>query len=233
MKRFLLPAVAAAALVPLGMVPAPGLGAQAQRNWTNVVAETPEGGFRLGNPAAPIKLVEYGSFTCNHCARFAGEGVPQLIGKYVKSGRVSFEYRTFVRDPADFSAALLARCAGPAAFFPLSHDYFASQSQWIGRYQAMTDEQKKAIDALPMERKLGRFAAVGGLNAIAAKAGVPAAKAAICLADADAMRKLIEMRRVASETHKVEGTPSFLINGKLVEAHDWGALEPLLAGPGG
>lgn len=233
MKRFLLPAIAAAVLVQLGMVAAPGLSAQAQRNWTNVVAETPEGGFRLGNPAAPIKLVEYGSYTCSHCARFAGEGVPQLIGKYVKSGRVSFEYRTFVRDPADLSAALLARCAGPAAFFPLSHDYFASQNQWIGRYQAMTDEQKKAIDALPMERKLGRFAAVGGLNAIAAKAGLPAAKAAQCLADADAMRKLSEMRRVASETHKVEGTPSFLVNGKLVEAHDWGALEPLLAGPGG
>ena len=42
-------------------------------DWTQTVAAT-ERGFRMGNPNAPVKLVEYASITCPHCAEFSAEG---------------------------------------------------------------------------------------------------------------------------------------------------------------
>ena len=78
----------------------------ANGDWSEVVAATPEGGFVMGNPNAGVKLVEYGSYTCGHCARFDEEGVQPLIDKYVKTGRVSFEFRNYVRDPYDLAGAL-------------------------------------------------------------------------------------------------------------------------------
>src|ERR1700740_3605091 len=72
-----------AAPVKLTQVKAPKGG-----DWTAMVAPTPAGGFVMGNPKAKVKLVEYGSMTCSHCARFRQTGAATLIGKYVKSCRV-------------------------------------------------------------------------------------------------------------------------------------------------
>src|SRR3546814_9181159 len=88
MKRTLALLFAAAAL-PLGIAAVPAAQAEAAKDWTKTVARTPEGGFRVGNPDAPVKLVEYGSLTCDHCAHFAEEATPKLLGQYVRSGRVS------------------------------------------------------------------------------------------------------------------------------------------------
>ncbi len=206
----------------------------AQRDWSKAVAVTPEGGFRMGNPAAPVKLVEYASYTCPHCAHFVQEGVPQLIARYVRSGRVSFELRNLVRDPYDLSAALLSRCAGPRNFFPLMHSIFATQDQWTGRFAALSASEYDALTALPATPKLIRIAAIGGLDAMAARFGVPAARAKACLSDEKAAERLAEMRRVATSQYDVQGTPTFLINGKKAQgAHDWATLEPLLGGGGG
>ena len=68
----------------------------AQRDWTQTVARTPEGGFRMGNPDAPVKMIEYLSLTCPHCAAISrGERRDALIRDYVRSGRVSIEYRNY------------------------------------------------------------------------------------------------------------------------------------------
>lgn len=217
------------ALAGASMAVAAPAKAAAKRDWSKAVAATPEGGFRMGNPAAPIKLVEYASYTCPHCAHFVQEGVPQLIARYVRSGRVSFELRNLVRDPYDLSAALLSRCAGPRNFFPLMHSIFATQDQWTGRFAALSASEYDALTALPQTPKLVRIAAIGGLDAMAAKFGVPAARAKACLSDENAAERLAEMRRVATTQYDLQGTPAFLINGKKAEgAHDWATLEPLL-----
>ncbi|MFL6763858.1 MAG: thioredoxin domain-containing protein, partial [Sphingomicrobium sp.] len=65
-------------------------------DWTRAVAATPEGGFRMGNPAAPVKLVEYGSLACPHCRHFEATGYKPLIQNYVRTGRVSYEFRNFL-----------------------------------------------------------------------------------------------------------------------------------------
>ena len=51
-------------------------------------AKTPEGGFLMGNPNAKVKLVEFGSLTCPHCAEFEEQGGKPLVDNYVKKGLV-------------------------------------------------------------------------------------------------------------------------------------------------
>ena len=60
--------------------------APAGTDWTTTVVATPEGGMRMGNPDAPVKLVEFASMTCHVCKEFAEESSPALEQNYVKSG---------------------------------------------------------------------------------------------------------------------------------------------------
>src|SRR5579863_6598616 len=79
----------------LAGAPAPTVPPPAGKAWSDVVSATPAGGMVMGNPAAPVKLVEYGSLSCPHCAHFAEFGFKPLVAKYVDSGKVSYEYRSF------------------------------------------------------------------------------------------------------------------------------------------
>src|SRR5437763_2494485 len=114
-------------------------------DWTHVVAATPAGGVVLGNPKAKVKLVEYGSLTCPHCRAFDQEGVPTLLGKYVKPGQVSWEFRNYVRDAADVTAALIARCSGARSFFPLVRALYKDQPVWFGKAVATPTEDLQKL----------------------------------------------------------------------------------------
>lgn len=229
MKRaFALLAAAAAALAaPLAVIPG-SAAAQAQRDWTRTIVATPEGGFRMGNPAARLKVVEFVSLTCPHCRDFAAGGARQLVDRYVRTGAVSFEIRAFPLDPVASLAAQLARCAPVSHQFAANDDFLASQEQWIGRLRALSEEQVNALDRLPEAELRVRLASVTGMDAIAARHGVTAARLRPCLAD-DAGARRIAAIKAAGERLGVSGTPSFLINGRLQQnVHDWAALEPLL-----
>jgi len=212
---------AAAQNVQLEQIAAPNGG-----DWTQVVSQTPQGGFVMGNPNAPVKLVEYGSYTCGHCAAFSEEGEPTLVDKYVKSGQVSFEFRNFVRDPADLAAALLARCNGPAAFFPLTDQIFAAQEEWLGRAKNISPEQQQQLSASP--QAAAGYAQALGLDQFVRARGVPSAKAQACLTDQAQTQRLVQGTDSGAKEYQLTGTPSFLINNKLAEASTWETLEPLL-----
>lgn len=227
----LLPLLLAALALPAVPAVAAPKAAAAARDWTSVVARTPEGGFRRGNPAAAMKLVEYGSLTCGHCATFAQESAAGLNAA-IRSGRLSFEFRNFVRDPADLTASVLSRCAAPARYFSVTERMFAAQQDWAGRLVGLPETEQKAIEALPPAQRLPRIARASGLGALAASTGgVTPAQQQACLADTKAVDRLMEMRRVAIEQHGLEGTPHFLLNGrKLDGVHDWQSLQPHLRG---
>ncbi|QAY76236.1 thioredoxin domain-containing protein [Sphingosinicella sp. BN140058] len=207
--------------VPLKTIPAPNGG-----DWTQIVSETPQGGFRMGNPDAPVKLLEFGSLTCPHCAEFAEQGTPVIVSKYVASGQVSYEFRNVIRDPVDLAAALLARCNGPAAFFPLSDQLFATQGDWFAKAAALTPEQQQQIGAMPSPQ--AGFAKAAGLDQFARLRGIPAAKAQACLTDQAQVQRFIQQNEADAKQYDVQGTPTFVINGEKVEAGAWAALEPQL-----
>jgi len=213
---------AAASNAPIQQIAAPN------GDWTQVVSETPEGGFRMGNPNAPVKLVEYASLSCPFCARFDQEGVPTLRDKYVKSGQVSWEYRTYMNHPTDPAITVLVHCQGPGAFFGLADQIYAAQEQWYGRFANTPQAQLQQLESMPVTERNATIAHLAGLDDFMRERGMPAGKIQSCLADQDMLNKVAAITELGNKDN-ITGTPNFMINGKLqADAGDWKALEPML-----
>lgn len=202
----------------------------AKRDWSGSVVMTAEGGFRMGSPSAPLKLVEYGSMTCSHCAHFSREGVPAMMPA-IRAGRLSYEFRNFVRDPADVAAAMVARCTGAAGFFPTIDRMFAAQQEWVGRAAALPQAEADKIAALPPATIPARYAQITGVRSYAA--GLGPARADTCLRDRRAIDRLLAIRKSGVDLG-VSGTPAFTLNGKLLDkVFNWTMLQPHLGLPPG
>jgi protein-disulfide isomerase len=215
--------------------PAVAVKPPANGDWTTVVSPTTAGGFMMGNPDAKVKLVEFGSMTCPHCAAFDQAAFEPLTQKYVKSGKVSYEFRNYVRDPFDISAALIARCNDPKSFFPLTDALYKDQKTWVGTIQAAPQAQLEALQNLGPDKQFLEIAKLAGLQKWAAMRGVPTAKSTACLTDQAQIDKLVQMNSdTTSQYPDFQGTPTFVINGKMVElgpvteAEVWTALESKL-----
>lgn len=202
--------------------------ATATTDWTRRVTQTPNGSYVLGNPGATKKLVEYASYTCSHCAHFSGEASPALK-KAVATGTVSVEFRHALRDRLDLTAALLARCAGPARFFEASEAIFSAQNAWMEKGVAFEQANGEKVSQLGMVEGTKLLAREAGLLPIVAKFGVTPQKADQCVADPAQQKVLIEQANEAWEARRIPGTPHFLINGNPVDATSWAALEPRLS----
>jgi protein-disulfide isomerase len=185
----------------------------------------------MGNPNARVKLIEYGSLTCPHCAHFSVEGKPKLM-PYVKSGRVSYEFRNYILNGIDVAASLLARCSGPANFFRFSDSLYATQPQWIGRITGLGQAQKDELKALPEGQRMVRMGELAGLTAMAGRHGVAPQRAKQCLANPAGLDRL---GQIAEEAGKlgVGGTPTFLVGSETIVTQEWSDLEPLIRKAGG
>ena len=199
-------------------------------DWTDVVSATPAGGFVMGNPNAKVKLVEYGSMTCPHCKAFDDEGVPTLTSQYVKSGQVSWEFRNYVRDAFDVAAALTVRCNGAKGFFPLMRALYNDQMNWEKKIQAAPQDQLNKMQELPPTQQFVELGKIAGFQDWAAARGVPAAKSNQCLSDENSINQLVQMASdTTTQFPDFQGTPTFVINGKMVEkVATWDLLEPEL-----
>jgi protein-disulfide isomerase len=201
----------------------------ARADWTRTFSVTAQGGFRMGNPKAKIAVVEYGSLTCPHCRHFAETAVNPLVAQYVRTGKASYEFRPFILDGIDVAANLLARCSGPAPFFPMAADLYATQPMWRAR---ISDADMERFGALPQGQMMVGIAEQAGLILTGAAHGIAPAKARACLSDEAAAERLATMRQAASASG-VTGTPTLLVNGKVVPAYDWTSLQPFLKRAGG
>jgi protein-disulfide isomerase len=197
-------------------------------DWTQVVTRTPGGGFVMGNPEAKVKLLEFGSMTCPHCADFDEAAAEPLMNNYVKTGQVSWEFRNYVRDAFDVAASLVARCNGEKGFFPLTRALYKDQKTWVGKVQNTPPAQLEQLQSLPPTQQFAQLAKIAGFQEWAAARGVPAAKSTQCLSDENSVNQLVQMTSDAStEFPELPGTPSFAINGTLLEkAGNWATLEP-------
>ena len=199
-------------------------------DWTQVVTQTPEGGFMMGNPNANVHLIEYGSLTCPHCREFDETGVQPLIDKYVKSGNVSYEFRNYVRDAFDLAATLVARCNGPKGFFPLARALYKDQPVWVEKIQAAPQDQLQQMQNLPPNQLALQAAKFAGFQDWAAPRGLAPEKSAACLSDTTHIDKLVQMTGQATTDYpEFQGTPTFILNGKMLEkTATWDTLEPKL-----
>lgn len=206
--------------------------ASAARDWSSVITRTADTGYRMGNPAAPVQLVEFGSRTCPHCAAFAASGMNPLVEKYVKTGKVSYEFRDWLRDGGDVSAALIGRCKGVEGFFPLLAAEFTYQPKVFAKEASQTKAQAAVVDKAPDAEQPYVLAGQIGYLDFAHANGIDDAQAHQCLADIPTIEAIGKMNATAQKEYKLDGTPTFLINGKKVAATGWPELEADLKAAG-
>ncbi|MFA6116097.1 MAG: thioredoxin domain-containing protein [Sphingomonas sp.] len=220
----------APAAAPVAAVPAP-----AGKAWVDTVEKTPEGGYRMGNPNAAVKLIEYGSRTCPHCAVFDAEGFPALKSGPIASGKLSYEFRDYpIHGSGDIPPILLGHCVAPDQFFPMLDQMMLSQQQLLGdgSKQVPEADQARLANASP-EEVATYFAQFYGYLDFVKQRGVPDAKARACLADKAMLTEIAKNTDAANQQYKIQGTPTFIVNGDVVpDVAEWKALQPALKAAG-
>jgi protein-disulfide isomerase len=243
LRRFTLTAMLAAGLAACGSdseeatatsEPIAPIAAPAGEIWTETAVETPEGGILLGNPAAPIKLVEYVSHTCGACAAFAAEGADELKEEYVSTGVVSYEMRNQVHNAIDLALVRLTRCSGPDAAIPLAEQVWANLPQIMARVQQNPQVLESSM-SLPEAQRFPALAQSTGLTEFFAARGIAVDQQNQCLSDFSAITEIAERSDRQSEELNVTGTPTFFLNGRLITLTNdpaWPQVEAALQNAG-
>lgn len=149
--------------------------------------------FAIGAEDAPIKFVEYASFTCPHCANFHAEVFGKLKAEYIDTGKVRFEYREVYFDRYGLWAAMMARCGGEMRYFGISDILFSTQKDW-----AASDDAAVVVENL---KKIGRTA------------GMEDAALDVCMKDTAEAETLVAHFEAGMKADEIQGTPTLIING--------------------
>ena len=204
------------------------IAAPAGKSWADTVSVTPEGGYLMGNPDAPIKLIEFGALSCSHCAEFAEKSFAKMRDDYIASGRVSFELRLFMLNALDIPAAMLATCGSPESVIPLSEQFWAWQGTMFDNLTTAGDAKLQAAGNLAPNQRFAAIASVAGMDKFFAERGISADQGAACLADVSKATALSNQTQQANEKYQVSGTPTFYLNGKNLSTATWETVEPAL-----
>lgn len=197
-------------------------------SWMDTVARTDEGGWLMGNPDAPIKLIEYGSLTCPGCAAFAMDGMEQLKADYVDTGRVSYEFRSVpLHGAKDLVLTRLLECAPVEAGPALADQIWLNLQEVDGRLMQNMGPVQDAL-TLPPEQRLVAFAERAGFYDFFKARGIGEDAARACLADFPAAEALADKLEEVNTADNVSRTPTFFVNGNEVSAGRWVELEPIL-----
>jgi len=142
----------------------------------------------LGNPKAPVRIDEYYSLDCPHCAAFVVDTLPKLQADYIDKGKVHFVLHDFPLHEPGLRATMLARCLPPDRFFPFVDTLFHVQQGWVG-----------SLDALKQQAKF---------------AGLTDAEIEACLSDQALENAILAERLDAEKSLQIEATPTFIFNQK-------------------
>ena len=200
----------------------------AGKSWSEVIEKTPEGGYRIGNPEAPIKVIEFGALSCSHCAEFSEMSAAELREKFIDSGRVSFETRLFMLNALDIPAALLVTC-GPVETVPaLAEQFWAWQPAMFQKLQSAPQAEMQAIEAQQPPARFVSLARVAGMTEFVNARGISADQAAACLTDEKKVADLVAQTEKATKDFNVTGTPTFVVNGAKGETMNWPEMKAKL-----
>lgn len=153
----------------------------------------PLGEITVGDANAPIKVYEYASLTCGHCAAFHNDVLPDLKTRYVDTGLVQFNFRPFPLDPYAMTGAMLVQCAAPQTRLAFLETLFKRQMQWV-----------RSDDPL------------NSLRAYAKQAGMSGENFVMCLQSEDNLTAVRSMYSAAKDELGVQSTPTFFVNGEKV-----------------
>lgn len=164
--------------------------------------------FSLGEETAPIKIVEYASFTCPHCASFHASVFKDLKKDYIDTGKVHFTLKEVYFDRYGLWAALVARCGGDLRYFGIQDMLFDQQQDWAAASDPTVAVQK--------------------LRTIGITAGLTNEQLDACLADAPMVEALVAHFEEGMKADQIEGTPTLIIDGEKHSNMAYGDLKAIL-----
>lgn len=172
-------------------------------------AETIDNGERhtMGNPNAPVTLIEYAALACPHCAEFNELVMPALKSKYIDTGKVYYVFRLLPISPADLKAEGLAVCLPKEKYFETVDTLFRRQNEW-GPMQM----EEHGAD-MNMQPKTD-----AGLIKLGGEVGLDAEKARSCMYDYPLHQIVDKIGADGALRYGITGVPTVIIGGKVVDA---------------
>jgi protein-disulfide isomerase len=166
----------------------------------------PLGDMALGDPKAPVTIIEYASMTCPHCAHFSEATFPELKKRYIDTGKVRFIFREFPLDQLAAAGFMLARCSSETATQGLAADKSpgAGSSRYFALVETLFAQQHDWVVQKPLEPLL----------TITKQAGFSEQSFNDCLKNQKVLDGIEEVRQRAVKKFNVQSTPTFFINGK-------------------
>jgi protein-disulfide isomerase len=151
----------------------------------------------LGDPKAPIVLLEYAAPTCPFCGRFALTGLPGLKRDFIDTGKVFFIFRTYPLQAADGAVEGIARCLPKERYFSYLDHMYREQPQW--------DPDGYIIPDVP-----------AAILKVSAVTGLGPEKLKQCMSDMRQQERTNEIAQDAMAKYQIEGTPTFIMDGEMV-----------------
>jgi protein-disulfide isomerase len=151
----------------------------------------------MGSAKAPVTMIEYASVTCPYCAAWNSNVFPEFKKKYIDTGKVRYVFReTLIHDEVDVVGFRVARCASPDKYFQV------------------IDAMMRGLPQMKTEPPRTVFLAA------AKSAGMSEADVDRCLADKPAMQQAFLRQDKEAKEFDIEGTPTFIVDGKKAEEGD-------------
>jgi len=160
--------------------------------------EINENDFVIGISDAPVTIIEYASLSCSHCASFHLKTLPSVVSEYVETGKVKFVFRDF---PFNFPALLgsmVLRCVPNDIRYDYTQALYKLQSQWVNRENAKTSKE---------------------LYKIMQSGGMTKEEYDNCIGNSEVEKEILDQVMTVQGEFNIRSTPSFLINGKLIEGN--------------
>jgi protein-disulfide isomerase len=152
----------------------------------------------MGKTDAPVRVDEWFSLTCPHCAAFSQQTFPQVQSQLIDTGKLYFVFNDFPLDQVALTASMVARSLPPERYEPFCAALFASQDRWaFARGVNSTEELAK----------------------MAALAGMPREQFNTVIADNSLRNAILQRQADASKNLHIDSTPTFIFNGSVEKNH--------------
>ena len=155
-----------------------------------------ENDFIIGNDNAPIIIIEYASMSCSHCANFHNNTLPDLKKEYIDTGKVRYVFRDFPYNYPALLGSMVMRCIPSEVRYDYMNALYKLQNMWVVKENAITRQE---------------------LYKIMQTGGMTKENFDTCLSNVDLENKILEEVIAAQSEFNIQSTPSFLINGDLLE----------------
>ncbi len=152
--------------------------------------------FIIGNNNAPIIIIEYASMSCSHCANFHNNTLPDLKKEYIDTGKVKYVFRDFPYNYPALLGSMVMRCIPSEVRYDYMNALYKLQNMWVVRENAITRQE---------------------LYKIMQTGGMTKENFDTCLSNVDLENKILQEVIAAQSEFNIRSTPSFLINGDLLE----------------